>query len=236
MKPTYALSEDVFACVTANRIVFLDLRRNRYLCLRKEDSVAVRRPLGFQRWKAQNRSPSDGSDSCGPTQRALSALLDQGLIEPAANIGDPEIIQINIPTVSATLSSLHPETCYPPRYIRQFVVASLVASWSLKLHSMQQTVNRVKCRKRKARLHRTGELEELLAVFERLRPLYGKRYVCLYDSLALLEFLARHGHFADWVFGVKADPFGAHCWLQYRDQVLNDSVDYVRNFTPIMVV
>jgi hypothetical protein len=63
-----------------------------------------------------------------------------------------------------------------------------------------------------------------------------RKHVCLYDSLALVEFLAHYRLFPQWVFGVMAEPFAAHCWVQQDDRVLNDSVDYVRGFTPIMVV
>ena len=59
---------------------------------------------------------------------------------------------------------------------------------------------------------------------------------CLHDSLALLEFLARHGIFPDWVFGVRARPFVAHCWVQYEDMVFNDTVEHVTGYIPIMVV
>lgn len=236
MKPVYGLSQDVFSCIAASRIVFLDLRQNRYLCLRREDSAAVRRPLGFPRWSTCSELPCEGSQNHRRTQRILSVLLRHGLIEPVTTTARPGIAQINMPTVSVASSATEPDIIYTHHHVRRFALAALASSWNLRLRSMQRTVNRVKMRKHRGGRSRTGELPELLAIFERLRPLYGRRYVCLYDSLALLEFLARHGHFADWIFGVKVEPFGAHCWLQYQDQLLNDSVDYVRNFTPIMVV
>jgi hypothetical protein len=42
--------------------------------------------------------------------------------------------------------------------------------------------------------------------------------------------------YPDWVFGVNADPFEAHCWVQAGNVVLNDTVAWVSGFTPIMVV
>ncbi|GAD58270.1 hypothetical protein MBEBAB_0520 [Brevundimonas abyssalis TAR-001] len=38
------------------------------------------------------------------------------------------------------------------------------------------------------------------------------------------------------VFGIKLVPFGAHCWVQAGETVLNDTVDNVSEYTPIMVV
>jgi hypothetical protein len=42
--------------------------------------------------------------------------------------------------------------------------------------------------------------------------------------------------FPRWVFGVQSRPFAAHCWLQLGGVVLNDTVDHVKRYTPIMVV
>jgi hypothetical protein len=74
------------------------------------------------------------------------------------------------------------------------------------------------------------------AAFHALRQYYPREYLCLFDSLALVEFLARYDVFPHWVFAVKMEPFGAHCWVQDGSVVLNDTVEYVREFTPIMVI
>jgi hypothetical protein len=67
-----------------------------------------------------------------------------------------------------------------------------------------------------------------------MRPYYARAYLCRFDSLALIEFLFGHGCLPQWVFGVKCEPFAAHCWVQDDNYVLNDSVEYVQRFTPIM--
>jgi len=75
------------------------------------------------------------------------------------------------------------------------------------------------------------------AAYERLRPfVFTARDRCLYDSLALLGFLAKERHFPRWVVGVKTSPFGAHSWLQSGGTVVNDHHEYVRRFRPILVV
>src|SRR5690606_34015356 len=58
---------------------------------------------------------------------------------------------------------------------------------------------------------------------------------CLVRSLALRHYLNHHGASATIVFGVTACPFKAHCWLQDGDLVLNDELDAVAPFTPILV-
>jgi hypothetical protein len=59
---------------------------------------------------------------------------------------------------------------------------------------------------------------------------------CLRDSLALMEFMAKAGSQATLVFGVKLDPFAAHCWVQSGDMLLNDILDRVERFTPVRIV
>jgi hypothetical protein len=120
-----------------------------------------------------------------------------------------------------------------------FARASLKASWKLRLQSIQQTVRGVAIRKNQRGHPQTANdrtLRELVAVFHHFRPYYAREYLCLYDSLALVEFLAHNHLFPLWVFGVKTEPFSAHCWVQECDFVLNDSVEYVCGFTPIMAV
>lgn len=59
--------------------------------------------------------------------------------------------------------------------------------------------------------------------------------VCLQDSVALIDFLARRGFHPRLVFGVSLDPFSAHCWVQAADVVLNDALLRARTHTQILV-
>jgi hypothetical protein len=56
---------------------------------------------------------------------------------------------------------------------------------------------------------------------------------CLTDSLALVRWLGRSG--ASLVFGVKLEPFSAHCWVQLDELLLNDRADTVAQFQPVRV-
>lgn len=57
---------------------------------------------------------------------------------------------------------------------------------------------------------------------------------CFFRSLALLKYLSLYRMSADWVFGVRLSPFSAHCWIQCGQVVLNERLDNVLNYTPIM--
>ena len=67
----------------------------------------------------------------------------------------------------------------------------------------------------------------------RLVPLRGN---CLSDSLALMHWLAAKGEGATLVFGVKLDPFAAHCWVQCEDVLLNDHPERVERFARIRTI
>jgi hypothetical protein len=76
-----------------------------------------------------------------------------------------------------------------------------------------------------------------IATFAALRPFFfTAKDAGLFEALALARFLARWGLYPRWVFGVQARPFAAHCWLQHEGIVLNDTVEHVSRYSPIMVV
>lgn len=72
--------------------------------------------------------------------------------------------------------------------------------------------------------------------FRRLLPWVPGQGACLYRAFVLLTMLRRAGQDATWVFGVRTWPFGAHCWLQLEDAVLDDDPERVARYTPIMAV
>ncbi|WP_395443960.1 lasso peptide biosynthesis B2 protein [Caulobacter sp. UC70_42] len=83
---------------------------------------------------------------------------------------------------------------------------------------------------------RATRLEADAARFARLAPWLPHSGVCLMRSLQLLLYLRALGHAPAWVFGVRTWPFKAHCWLQSGDVVLDDHLEHVRAFVPIMAI
>ncbi|MBJ7437808.1 MAG: lasso peptide biosynthesis B2 protein [Sphingopyxis sp.] len=72
--------------------------------------------------------------------------------------------------------------------------------------------------------------------FHRYRRLVPLPPLCLPDTIAFLRFAGRRGCSPHLVFGVEAWPFAAHCWAQAGDCALNDALDHVRSFSPILVL
>ena len=75
---------------------------------------------------------------------------------------------------------------------------------------------------------------------EALKFLAARRLVplspnCLSDSLALLHWLGSASGLR-LIFGVKLDPFAAHCWVQLNQLLINERPDQVASFRPVRVI
>lgn len=237
------LADDVFVCLSDGRFVFMDLRRNQYLCLNRGHSRAAADLFG--RLHGLHGNPPGYPGNTGDTDRCaadavFAALSNKGLLGNGAPAGNDALL-LRLPTVSRSLLPVEKTSgsALRPAHLAAFFRASLAASGKLRWQSMRRCVRKVGARKQKRGGRQAadgGTVRELATIFHRLRPLYGRKHLCLFDSLALLEFLARFDRFPHWVFAVRTAPFAAHCWVQESDCVLNDTVENVRAYTPIMAV
>lgn len=84
------------------------------------------------------------------------------------------------------------------------------------------------------RLPDARRIAGLVGTFKRLLPWTPGQGACLYRAFVLLGLLRRADQDAVWVFGVRTWPFGAHCWLQVGEAVLDDDPERVAAYTPIM--
>lgn len=227
-------------CLSDDRMVFLDLRRDRYLCLNGRDTAtATQLFLGSEPPEGDN-APNDADANDERTRLVIRSLSDNGLLALGGTNGKKAAaVHIQTPVNSLIADGRRSTPTIRPKHWVVFLYSTLRASWMLRLYSMQQTVRSVAKRRQRCLTSQAADynaLYEHVAIFHKLRPFYVRKYLCLYDSLALVEFLAHHRFFPHWTFGVTAKPFNAHCWVQDNDCVLNDTVEYVRGFTPIMVV
>lgn len=232
------LSNDVFFCVAEGQGVFLDLKRDDYSAI----------PLGL------GSSCNDESGLEAVIGEAFEAyrqdLLDAQLVEeglggggdllafkslarPSSNIFHPDNQR-----AFGTTRKLGAGVRIGARDVLDFCIASSRASRLLKRRHIHDVVRNVRLRKEAAEGggNDIDALRRHTAVYRKLRPWYPRGYLCLYDGLALVEFLARRRLFPAWVFGVQAQPFGAHCWVQEGNMLLNESTEYAGQFTPIMAV
>ena len=79
-------------------------------------------------------------------------------------------------------------------------------------------------------------VQELLDAYYAARPWYTVAPICRLDALSLVRFLRIYGHPAELKFGVRLDPFYAHCWVQLADTSLNEPHEQLRQYTIIRSV
>lgn len=246
MTEPYLLAPHVHICVAGGQAVLLDLARDRYVAVVPPDRLAGwvkgwpvrvsgRKPAGAGRAVAGNGAPQDA---------ALARMIAAGMVVTDEAVGKAAI---PVETARAETLLVEPELGSRPRTtsvdLWRLFVAHACARVTLSLSPIESVVQSVARRKARALASRreaeppAATLRQRVAAFLHLRPLlYRARGACLLDCLVLLGFLAQHGIFPEWVFGVQADPFYAHCWVQQDRVVFNDSPDFVRGFTPILVV
>lgn len=224
---SYQIADAVSYCEIDGQLVFLDLEADRYFRL----STALED--AFRRFVQTGDTESDARADLAK-HRILIDAPDGEPPVPSPTVATPERSALErLPSSKGSALIALPE------------VAATVA-WIQRQLRMQRVPlallvrNAAVYRERKA-LCATGAIDEarlLRAVdqFNRARLLVPIEPRCLLDSMSLVRFLARRGLYAQLIFGVSIDPFAAHCWLQRRDLVLNDSVGNVAAHTPIRTV
>lgn len=234
------LAEQVYICVSEGHCVFLDLKQDKYSAVlfeKSEREALVAAPAAQARQTLKHRLTQDSE-----------ALLKAGLLTRNAGAGRPIEASVVAPA-HAHIFGLDDQRAFgltgeaardlhiTTKELFDFFWASWKASRALKQRHIAHIVEAVRRRKQ---AHR-GEIDleklrRLTAVYRRLRPWYPRKYLCLYDALALVEFLACAHIFPLWVFAVQAQPFGAHCWVQSEQLLLNEGSEYAGQFTPIMAI
>jgi Transglutaminase-like superfamily len=234
------LQNHVFICRGKRHWVILDVNRDKYLCVDRRQFETLG-PL-LQGWE-ESTSPTvpDAVPIPADAVALASGLLGLGILsDRATHAKDARPTAYPLPTEAIDPDSPVGSRLSSSAHAGSFFSSSTRASRELLRQRFQLTVEAVRARKsRKANRAGRPDFERtrsFVSVFERLRLFYPRSYLCLFDSLALIHFLARFDVYPDWVFGVNADPFEAHCWVQAGNVVLNDTVARVSGFTPIMVV
>jgi hypothetical protein len=251
--PQYALARHVFVCMQGEHVVFLDVRKDRYFALESARTAGLGEFVPG--WPVPILLTQEHAQCVGaPSARVAAESFDRGTLSAVISLLlEKEILTSAVNGKAVTLAESAPlrgeisgeSLDDSPRIgvvrLPRFVAASIRARLLLKYRTFESVIARVSERiQRSAPEEATldeARIHELIAAFATVRPFFfAAKDACLFDALALSEFLAGYRVFPRWVFGVQARPFAAHCWLQLGGLVLNDTVDHVRRYTPIMVV
>jgi hypothetical protein len=236
----FFLKSHIFLCCAKRHWVILDVNRDKYLCVDRAQFESLGSWLdGWQ--ETQAGRPEIGPSPHSAASALANNLLSLGILSEQSR-GTKEA---RATTYAHPTAAVDPEMTACTRLARcthapSFFLGCATASRQLGRQRFESIITSIQARKAAqhtaARPFDFNRAQPLLALFASLRLLYPRPYLCLFDSLALVHFLARFDLYPDWVFGVRADPFEAHCWVQAGSVVLNDTVERVSALTPIMSI
>jgi hypothetical protein len=208
--------------LVGERAVFLDLRRDRYLALDPATEEAFR---GI-------RTADEPLLADAP---ARDLLLRTGLFRQGSLRGRLAPVSAAVPSASVLdrTAERRPGWTAP---LRAWSAVSR-ARKRLASASLSGIVDAIReSRYAAAPSGDPAAAEEPARVFHAARTMVPIERRCLLDSLALLDWLSDEARHAMLVFGVRTDPFGAHCWLQTEHTLLTDAHDTIGSFVPVLSV
>lgn len=218
----YRLSPGVAFCRFDNGAIILDVAADRYW----QTSSRVTTTLEWLAGKV--------AIAAAPADLERLAALGLVTVGDAGRAGQPLRATV-LPAVRASLAELAPEIHGVPRLGVQLAYFAVAARLAVRYRCLGALIANVESRRHRRRTS-TIDITTVAAAYRHYRRLLPLEAKCLPDSLAFLALAARYGHYPRLVFGVTTGPFAAHCWVQNDDVVLNDAIDHVTLFKPILVV
>jgi hypothetical protein len=212
------LREDLYWCACGGRVVFLDLRADRYFGLSPDLEGAFLDLAGG----------AAGRDAV----EKLRGLIARGLLlgEGSDLARGPGLL-----TPVADLFEEAPERARVAEVLRALAF-EVAARWQLRHRSLLQATRWIMpvAPKPPAPTHgRDAALRRIVGAFGAVNLILPERDRCLPRALAVQAACRRRGIAAKLVFGVRQAPFGAHAWVQMGDRVVAGDFEQVRLFTPI---
>lgn len=216
----YRLREGLSFCITGGRAIFLDVDADRYFGLHPQWDEAFQQLV---RGNAQTQ--------------VLPQLIHAGILLETAAQSAP-ILPAAVPRA---LREIHPVVRSPfSRQSLVFILAQLRAAIKLKTTPLGVIIAQI------TEEGPTGPIEwgtpqlamciDICSAFSSCRALRWRAGHCLTSSIAFLSVVRGAGMEARLVLGVSAAPFSAHCWVQAGDCVLNDRLENVRPFEPLLAI
>jgi hypothetical protein len=241
----FGIPAHIHVCVTAAGSVILDVKRDRYLGLGREETQLLadavpgwpepfwQRSTGRSEraiLQATNELCESLEADCvleripeGKEARGVAALRD--MRGEWISIGD----------------ELEVDGRVTPGRIGHFLAAFCWARYSLAWRPFSAVVEEVAARKMRGvgGMQRCDirQLAPIVDVFRRLRPfVFAAEGRCLLHALTLIRFLSQYQFHPEWVIGVTTQPWGAHSWVQWDQYLLDSNPEKVCGYTPIMMV
>jgi hypothetical protein len=214
----WRLGKSLTACVAADRVLFLDLKRDRYFALPSADN---------QTFMAELQQADGGT----LPDRCRDMLARFGVVDRTGG-ASLRVVTRQVQKPEPIDSECPPRTPLSASLLLNVGKAVISAARQVRTRPLELVLRRrmgadTSSVAIPARAHRIAE-------FHAARPFIPVPRVCLHDSLALFEWLGGVRGGTQLVFGVSAHPFAAHCWVQADGMVLDDHPDNPSRFQPIL--
>ena len=216
----FLLAEHLSFCTVADRVILLDVLRDRYFCLGAD---AERAFLNLTTYR--ELSPADVA--------ALERLTLDGILRHHDGLVVPEPCK---PPAVAVNSLLEIRGRPRPLIVATALFGLALTSAFIKYRGLASALHDLARRpaEHKAKVPKVDAAETALA-FHRAALFAAPLDQCLVRSIAVARALMSGGFRPKLVIGVRLQPFGAHSWVQIEDVLVNDRHDLVRDYTPILV-
>jgi hypothetical protein len=215
---SYSFAPGVSACLAdGQRLVVLNTRADRYMMLPPPVEASLRRLL-------------DGAPNLTTDRMLRERLCTNGLILRRGD-GPPAALCRAQPREGSLIDAGWAPP--GPRAVAGAGWHVLRAMAALRLSGLERSLDRVTGI---TPVERALPVDRTAAAFAELRLVMRSLDRCLPLSLALAAVAKRRHAGVRLVLGVKCSPFGAHAWVQQGRVVLNDRLDAVLEYTPILVL
>ncbi len=225
------LSEGTHVALIGDRAIVLDVHGDRYLSLGHKLSRTIAVALG--------RIVDSEAGRIDRTS-AITELASKGVISETDGSAsrlfppyDPEPLNDSLwPTRRYGIGIVSPVT------LNVSVLTALTrVQYSLSRNTFRYFIDELRRRKLVAtETVPRYSLQDAIDAYFALRPWFPYSPICRLDAPALSWHLWANGHQVDLVFGVRLEPFKAHCWVQRAATALSEPDDRLRQFSPIMTI
>lgn len=219
----YRIKDGLQFCKSGDTFIFLDARKGRYF------SLPARAQGAFARLIDQ-----DGLASAEISQE-LRTLVDHGYLVAH----DRRYNFVSAAAHKLTDCVTPSRSVSPPA--RLIVLAAV---WQIyfvivlhfaSIASVLAKIPRLKECPLDAKEFASLEVAKVSAASKKVTWLFGETDRCLVLALSTCALLRARGVPCRFAIGVRARPFAAHAWVEWAGTVVNDDLENVRKFTPILV-
>jgi hypothetical protein len=219
----FVLRDGLSFCRIDDRLLFLDVAADRYFCLPPDP---------------ERRLVAILSDAAGDHGDALACLERLGIGRHVPGNAKPAPCKARSPAL-AFQPMMHRRAAKVPFGARLDMCAALLwARVRIRYFSIDRILKALAHRKigMELRPRDAALATPVVDAFDAARRLSAADGDCLTRSLCLALSLLDSDVPATLVFGVKLDPFSAHCWVQIGPLLVHDTLDTVGAYTPILAI